>query len=112
MGWIEVDIDCDLITDRESFHDLFAQRFGFFSGYGRNMNAWIDCMDGLDDPEGGLSTFTIAKGDAVVLKLLNAESFAVRCPDLRSALVDCASFVNWRRSKQGCPPLIALAYES
>ncbi len=47
-----VRLDCDRITDWESFHSLFAEVFGFPDFYGRNMNAWIDCMSYLDDSEG------------------------------------------------------------
>jgi len=30
--------------DWETFHDEFQEKMGFFDGYGRNMDAWIDCM--------------------------------------------------------------------
>ena len=53
-----VRMDCDRITDWESFHSLFAEVFGFPDFYGRNMNAWIDCMSYLDDSEGGMTSFT------------------------------------------------------
>ena len=46
-----VRLDCDRITDWDSFHAVFAEVFGFPNFYGRNMNAWIDCMTYLDDPE-------------------------------------------------------------
>jgi RNAse (barnase) inhibitor barstar len=51
-----VRLDCDRITDWESFHAVFAEVFGFPSFYGRNMDAWIDCMSYLDKPEVGMST--------------------------------------------------------
>lgn len=46
-----VRIDARRIVDLDSFHDVFAEAFGFFGGYGRNMDAWIDCMSSLDDPD-------------------------------------------------------------
>jgi hypothetical protein len=39
-----VRIDTRLITDWASFHDVFARSFGFPDYYGRNMDAWNDCM--------------------------------------------------------------------
>ena len=39
-----VQIDGSAISDWNSFHDIFAAAFGFPAFYGRNMNAWIDCM--------------------------------------------------------------------
>ena len=40
------------IVDWESFHSVFQRVLGFPEFYGRNMNAWIDCLtsaDSLDD---------------------------------------------------------------
>ena len=34
----------ELFTDWESFHTVSAEVFGFPEFYGRNMNAWIDCL--------------------------------------------------------------------
>lgn len=39
-----VKIDGSKIKDFDSFHDEFQMKMGFFEGYGRNLNAWIDCM--------------------------------------------------------------------
>jgi len=50
-----VRVDCDRITDWESFHSVFADVFGFPNFYGRNMNAWIDCMSYLDEPKAGIA---------------------------------------------------------
>ncbi len=32
------------IHDWDGFHSVFAKTLGFPGYYGRNMNAWIDCM--------------------------------------------------------------------
>jgi hypothetical protein len=57
-----ITLPSDQITDWETFHAVFQSVFGFPEFYGRNMNAWNDCMTYLDDPDGGLSSVTIAKG--------------------------------------------------
>src|SRR5688572_7987636 len=44
MSNIVIKIDTQRITDWKSFHNLFAEVFGFPGFYGRNMDAWIDCM--------------------------------------------------------------------
>jgi RNAse (barnase) inhibitor barstar len=49
MGSVVVSIPVDLITDWPSFHDVFKQALGFPDFYGRNMNAWIDCLTYLND---------------------------------------------------------------
>ena len=50
-----VAIDTRRVIDWDSFHNEFAEVFGFPRFYGRNMNAWIDCMTYLDDPESGMT---------------------------------------------------------
>lgn len=105
-----VRLDCDRITGRESFHSVFAEVFGFPEFYGRNMNAWIDCMSYLDEPESGMTTVHAPAGGVVTLHLDEADWFAARCPEQYTEMVECAAFVNWRRSSQGQSAVLALAY--
>jgi len=105
-----VEIDASRITDWTTFHDVFAGAFGFPGFYGRNMNAWIDCMTSLDAPEDGLSTVHCAPGAVVTISVNEVASFASRCPEQYGALIDCAAFVNWRRIEQGDGPVLALAF--
>lgn len=51
-----VKLDTRPITDWLTFHTVFAKSFGFPGFYGRNMNAWIDCMTSLDDPSAGMTS--------------------------------------------------------
>ena len=44
MPPVLITIPFDRITDWESFHHVFKQTLGFPGFYGRNMDAWIDCM--------------------------------------------------------------------
>lgn len=55
----KVSLDCNKFHDWPSFHEEFAKAFGFPDFYGKNMNAWIDCMTYLDDPDAGMSTLTV-----------------------------------------------------
>ncbi len=105
-----VTIDTSRITNWDTFHDVFADTFGFPGFYGRNMNAWIDCMSYLDDPESAMSTVTCDKGDFVVLELSNVKEFKERCPEQYDALVECSSFVNWRSLEAGNHPLLMLSF--
>ena len=106
-----VTIDTQLITDWPSFHHVFATTFGFFDGYGRNLNAWIDCMTGLDDdPVQNLAAVTCAKGEIVVLQLEHSADFAAREPAMFQTLLDCTAFVNWRRIETGGVAIVALSY--
>jgi hypothetical protein len=105
-----VRIDCDRITDWESFHAVFAETFGLPAFYGRNMNAWVDCMSYLDDPASGMTSVFAPPGGIVTLQLDRVNEFVDRCPEQYAALVECTAFVNWRRSSQGESAVLALAY--
>jgi hypothetical protein len=103
-------VDTRRITDWNSFHDVFAEAFGFPSYYGRNMNAWIDCMTYLNDPQGSDTTIHAKQGEVVTLQVEHAGEFAKRFPELYAALIECSAFVNYRLVEQGHPPTLALAW--
>ena len=105
-----VRIECSRISDWDTFHTVFAESFGFPSFYGRNMNAWIDCMSYLDDLEAGMSTVTVPVGEVLTLHLEGVDEFAIRCSEKYTALIECAAFVNWRRSSEGNGAILALAF--
>ena len=103
-------VDTARILNWDSFHSVFQTSFGFFDGYGRNMDAWIDCMGSLSDPPPGLSEVRVAIGSTLTLQLLNVAAFKGRCPDIYDALIECSAFVNLRSVEANEPPSIALAY--
>ncbi len=105
-----VSIDASLISDWDSFHDTFAATFGFPGFYGRNMNAWNDCMTYLDDPDAGLTSIHVTPGDVVVLCISEVTDFKKRCPEIYDALVECSSFVNYRRIETDAPAILALSF--
>jgi RNAse (barnase) inhibitor barstar len=112
---LSIEIDCAKIVDNDTFHTLFAQMFGFPEFYGRNMNAWIDCMSSLDCPTDGMSKVHVKPGETLTLQLKNVADFKKRCPDLYDDIVECSAFVNWRLSQAGGQenyhaPLLALAF--
>ena len=105
-----IKLDTRPISDWTTFHDVFAKIFGFPGFYGRNMNAWIDCMTCLDDPPAQMTTVHAPAGGVVVLELDDVAAFARRCPEQYAALIECAAFVNWRRIKTGEPAVLALSF--
>jgi len=105
-----VTIDASRITDWDSFHDIFAETFGFPDFYGRNMNAWNDCMTCLDDPDAGMSSVQVSSGDVVVLCVSAATEFRKRCPEIYDALIECSAFVNYRRIEKNEPAILALSF--
>jgi hypothetical protein len=96
--------------DWQSFHDVFVVTFGFPAFYGRNMNAWNDCMSYLDDPDAGMTSVHAPPGGVVVLNVAHAREFAKRLPDIYNAMIECAAFVNWRRLERGGAPVLAVSF--
>src|SRR3954463_2133583 len=105
-----VKLDTRRITDWDSFHDVFAEVFGFPSFYGRNMNAWIDCLTSLDEPADGLTAVHAPPGGVVELELEHVDDFARRCPEQYAAVIECAAFVNWRKIDVGESAVLALSF--
>ncbi len=104
-----VDISMSQITDWDTFHDTFSAALGFPDFYGRNMNAWIDCLSYEDD---GITAFRVEPGDVLTLQLHDCKPFRARCPETFEAIVDAAAFVNYRRIERDDRPILALSYSS
>ncbi len=105
-----VRIDTSRITNWSTFHDVFAETLGFPSNYGRNMNAWIDHMTYLNDPEVVDTSVKAKQDEIVVLQLDHAKEFRLRCRDKYDAIVESTVFVNWRQIELGNGPVLALSF--
>ena len=92
-------VDGKLLTDWEQFHDFFERAFEFPGYYGRNMNAWNDCM----------SDYCYSNG-LVSLHIDNATELKALSPEVFNALVECSAFINWRSTDKGGDPLIAISF--
>jgi hypothetical protein len=105
-----ISLDCEPIHDWPSFHSEFSRVLGFPDFYGRNMDAWIDCMTSLDVPEDGFSGIHCNRGTVLTLELANVKEFKERCPGQYDAIVECTAFVNWRRIETGGSSVLALSF--
>jgi len=92
-------IDGAAIVDWESYHDEFQRQLGFFDGYGRNMDAWNDCMRDMftNGEYKSLTKFDLNDGDTFTLVVINAAQWKENAPDVYSAFEDCTSFCNSER---------------
>lgn len=108
MNTMIVPIPTKLISSWETFHDVFADALGFPPFYGRNMDAWIDCLTSADDPSAQMITRAVQPGELLTLQIDDVADFVARCPELIRALVECAAFVNHRRIEVGQRPVLSL----
>ena len=103
-----IKLETKSITDWESFHSVCAKTLGFPRYYGRNMDAWIDCMTYLDDVDAGMTSVTVAPGELFHLEVMDSADFQERLSEIFQAFIKCATFVNRRRAEQGECPVLAL----
>ncbi len=108
MESLLVTIPVEKVSDWPSFHRIFQETLGFPTIYGRNMDAWIDCLTSVDMPDEGMSSVTVNHGGILILKIDNPFDFRKRCPEQYEALIECSAFVNFRREEIGEGPVIAL----
>ena len=92
-------VDVGSVVDWDTFHDVFSKALGFPDYYGRNMDAWIDCMTDIVDI-----------GEGISLVLDNASSLKSNHPEALEAINECTAFVNYRSLEAGEEPRIALTY--
>jgi hypothetical protein len=97
------------IVDWPSFHDACQRAFGFPGFYGRNMDAWIDCMSSLRADD-GLVAITIGPDEVLHLEVPEVEALSDRMPEITAALVECSGFVNRRYLDRGETAPLALVF--
>ena len=105
-----IKIDANEIKDWDSFHNCFSKAFGFPDFYGKNMNAWIDCMTSLDAPDDGMTTIHAEPGKTIILEIENINSLADQNSEIYEALIECSAFVNYRKLEVGEPAVLTLSY--
>jgi len=106
----KITINANEIHNWESFHDCFAKAFGFPEFYGRNMNAWIDCMSSLDCPDDGMTTIHAENGKTIILELENISSLADKNHNIYEAIIESTAFVNYRKLEVGEPAVLTLSF--
>jgi hypothetical protein len=105
-----VTINGAAIRDWATFHDVFAAALGFPGFYGRNMDAWIDCLSYADDADAGMLAVPVPRGTVLTIQIDSVNTFAAKSPEQYAALLECAAFVNWRRLERGDGPVVALSF--
>ena len=103
-----VEVPTGDILDWESVHDVVARALRFPGYYGRNGNAFIDCL--RDIAEGRDVPATLSPGETLTLDLGDGRAFRERCPEQFEALVDWTALVNGESAYHDGTRRIALAY--
>jgi hypothetical protein len=97
------------IRDWDTFHDQSTAVFGFPAFYGRNLDAWIDCLTYVRNGD-GMSRFTLGPTESIVIGVLESEAFEAQAPAIFDAFVECVAFVNQRHTAAGEIPALQLRF--
>jgi RNAse (barnase) inhibitor barstar len=102
-----VPLDGRRIADWKSFHDECRAAFGFPDFYGRNMDAWIDCLGGLRDDD-GMTKFALRDDETLCIEVLHSGFLRQKAPEILEALEECTAEVNERCIESGQKPPLSL----
>jgi RNAse (barnase) inhibitor barstar len=92
-------IDVSNVSTWDEFHQVFINEFEFPSYYGRNGNAWIDCME----------DFAIT-GSRLELNIKGMDKLKEVGREMYDLINDCSAFINYRSVQAGGTHKISLCY--
>ena len=81
------------MVDWPSFHDEFSRAFRFSDGYGRNRDAWIDCMTDLHGPNAH-SGLRLPAGEPIEIVLNGSATMAKSYPEIFAELLRLVRYAN------------------
>jgi RNAse (barnase) inhibitor barstar len=102
-----VRLDGSAIRDWPSFHRECQIKLGFPEFYGRNLDAWIDCLSTLRDND-GMSIFALEPDETLQIEIVNAGVLRNQETQILDTLLDCVDAVNQRYTENGEKPALEL----
>lgn len=102
-----VNLDGARIKDWDAFHTECQREFGFPDYYGRNMDAWVDCLSYLRDDE-GMSKFRLNDDEVLQIDVTNADLLKQHQPEILDELTFCIEAINDRYEDYGEKPALKL----
>jgi RNAse (barnase) inhibitor barstar len=103
----KVTLDGERIKGWESFHSECELAFGFPEFYGRNMNAWVDCLSYLRD-EDGMSKFRLEPDEILQIEVSKSGLLQQTMPEILEDLTFCVEAINERYEDYGELPALKL----
>lgn len=100
-------LDGRSIGSWRAFHAECQSAFGFPDFYGRNMDAWIDCLCSLRDAD-GMSKFVLKPDETLEIDVMYCDALRKKAPEIVEALAECVAEVNQRYAENGEKPALSL----
>src|SRR4051794_4409971 len=85
-------IDARRLADAAGLHTALNEAFGFSPGYGKTLDALVDCLTSLDDPGAGMSRVQLFPGQLALLVLEHVDSTHKQQAAQVKGLVDAIAF--------------------
>ncbi len=95
------------ILNRESFHTECSAVFGFPDFYGRNLDAWVDCLSYLRDDD-GMTKFKLKDSEVLTIEITHSDHVRQHNPELLDELAMCVELMNERYVDYGEMPALKL----
>src|ERR1700733_10828367 len=88
-------LDGATIVDWDTLHTACARELGFPEFYGRNGNAWIDCLSYIDD-DAGMSRFVLGPSEVLCIEVIDSGVLRKQAPAILHTLSQGTASVNAR----------------
>ena len=111
MATLSVDVDLSNVSTWPELHTTFQEAMGFPDFYGRNSDAWIDCMSCVDEAALGMSKVTVPSGDMLEIRIAGGHALKEKDAAIYAGLLEMVGFVNWRRREVGDTAVLRLAID-
>lgn len=107
---MRVTLPAAALASASAFHTHCAEVFGFPAFYGRNGDAWIDCMADIDKPDHRMTSIHVEPGATLLIEIPGAarDGTAAAHPELLE-LLELVACVNARLAEGGSRTRIAVA---
>jgi hypothetical protein len=92
------------IGDEAAFHAACQAEFGFPSGYGATIDAWIDCLSYLRD-EDNMTRFRLEANEVLEIVISDARAMPA---ELLEEITFCVGGINERYDDYGEKPALKL----
>lgn len=95
------------IRNWDTFHTECIPAFGFPDFYGRNLDAWVDCLSYLRDDD-GMTKFKLKDHEVLTIEITQSELIKQHEPELLDELAMCVDLMNERYEDYGELPALTL----
>jgi RNAse (barnase) inhibitor barstar len=102
-----VRLDGEKINSWDAFHSESQAAFGFPDFYGRNIDAWIDCLSTLREND-GMTKFVLGPYETLQIEVPHSDILRKQASEIFRALKEYTAIVNRLYVENGEEPALGL----